>query len=293
MKKFVTILLALVFACGLTVLSGCKEETLLEFSGLSVESETFDYDEQYHSLTLSGIENYKDANVKLVVETVTGGTADEDGEVGAGGVYTYIYTVSQDGYKTATVSGTLTINRIDPKFSVPRISNFFWDDDKPIDVTVSTNFEQQDLITAKYYYGGVEIEKGDIRAAGNYSVVVSVPQTNSYNAKTETIEFTVHEPAFNVSFYVYNPESGTLVLDDHESKETFVHQISHNDTLELEGIEGSGVGLNYDGYDFEGWFVGVIGADGVVEPTDNKLVSGDKYTFNEAIKVVAKFTKKA
>ena len=292
MKKLVTILLALVFACGLAVMGGCKQETLLEFDGLFVEDETFNYDEQYHSLTLSGIENYKDATVSLTVETVTGGTADEQGEVGEGGVYTYVYTVSQKGYKTATVKGTLTINRVDPKFYIPLVSNLVWNGGEPIDVTVSTNFEQQNLIVAKYYYGDEEIGKGDIRAAGNYSVVVSVPQTNSYNAKTETIRFTVYEPAFNVSFYVYNPASGTLILDDPESTETFVRQISHNETLDLEGIEG-GVNLNYDGYDFEGWFVGKVGAAGVVEPTDIKLNDGEKYSYNEAIKVVAKFKKKA
>ena len=294
MKKFATVLLALCFALNLTLLAACKEETLLEFGGLTVEDETVAYDEQYHTLPLKGIENYEGANVSLTVETVEGGAADEQGEVGAGGTYTYIYTVSKSGYKTAVIKGTLTITRIDPKFYIPLVSNLFWDDDKPLDVNVFTNFEQQNLLTVKYYYNEAEISAGEIYMAGDYAAVVSAPQTNSYNAKTETINFTVYEPAFNVGFYVYNPINGNLIRDeDSGEKATFVRQISHNEVFDLEGVQGSGVTLSYDGYEFEGWFVGETDAYGVVVPTEKQLTSGEKYSYNKEITIVAKFKKAA
>ena len=293
MKKLACILLALCLTFGLTVLSGCTEENLLEFVGLSVEDETFDYDEQYHSLTLKGIENYPDATVKLDVETVSGGQADEYGEVGVGGVYTYVYTVSKEGYKTATVKGTLTINKIDPRFYIPNSAAFVWDDDKKITVDIFTNYEQSGVLSTVFRYNGEIIGKDEIYKAGDYTVTVTAPETACYNAKTETIAFTVYEPVFNVGFYVYNPVTGKLVLvdDDPSAKETFVRQISHNEALELEGIEGSGISLDYTGYNFDGWFVGKVTADGVISPTDEKLVSGGIYKYNEAIKIVAKFTK--
>ena len=290
MKKFISLLLALCLIFGLTVLSACKEENLLEFEGLAVEDETYDYDEQYHSLTLKGIENYPDATVKLSVETTGGGQVDEHGEVGVGGVYAYVYTVSKEGYKTATVKGTLTINKIDPNFYIPNSAAFVWNDDNPITVNIFTNYEQNGLLTTVFKYNGEVVEKGAIYKAGSYTVTVTAPETACYKAKTETIAFTVYEPAFNVSFYVYDPITGTLVKDDPEAQETFVRQISHNDVLEMDGIEGGGVNLNYDGYNFVGWFVGEVGADGVIRSTGEQLTTGSVYKFSEQIKVVAVFT---
>lgn len=165
MKKFVSLLLALCLIFGLTVLSACKEENLLEFEGLSVEDETYDYDEQYHSLTLKGIENYPDATVKLSVETTGGGQADEHGEVGVGGVYAYVYTVSKEGYKTATVKGRLTINKIDPNFYIPNSAAFVWNDDNPIAVNIFTNYEQNGLLTTVFKYNGEVVEKDAVYKA--------------------------------------------------------------------------------------------------------------------------------
>ena len=73
---------------------------------------------------------------------------------------------------------------------------------------------------------------------------------------------------------------------------TTPRRISHNDVLEMDGIEGSGVNLNYDGYNFVGWFVGEVGADGVIGSTGEQLTTGSVYKFSEQIKVVAKFTER-
>ena len=241
-NKFIKIIacILIVTALAFSTLTGCKTEKT--FEGITLTDVTVTYNQASHNVIVNGLDNYPDATVVL---------DDEKTDVGE---YIQKIKVSQQGYKDFTASAKLIIKKAtalnlypqhegDFSFNEGTNTLFVVYTGNPINITAFTNYEQRDLAIITYSLNGENLSSAPVEA-GDYQLVITLPETKNYTELSKTFNLKVVQPQYNVTFKVLNPE--TNELEDLGAK-----TYQRNSQIELTNLFNM---PEYDGYVFEKWY---------------------------------------
>ncbi len=226
-NKFLQILLCLliILAIACTPVFACSQEpSLKKFTGLSMEDKTVVYIGEEYSLTVDGL--IEGASVTYTYNGIQRNGVTEEGE------YEVVATISKSGYKTTTLTATLTITEPEEMTGVTFVGKEVFYDGKIHSLEVEG---LMDGANVTYTYNGANVE--GVSDIGSYEVVAVITK-KGYKTKTLTATLLIAE----------KDEIIGVSLNDAR-----VQYDGQKHSLEVEGLpEGAEVVYTYNGARVDG-----------------------------------------
>lgn len=233
MKKSIAILLALVTLCLCVGLTACNRDDK-NITGVTLKSQTVDYDGEKHSLKVQG-DLPKGAQVAYAYNLFNDPTVVTDGVKDVGS-YMVKATITCQGYKKLELSATLRIRgqQFAENISMPN-SSPKWSGSKK-SLTVTGTLPEGTQVT--YYYNGVQTD--GVKDVGEYEVK-AVLTCAGYEPKTITRTLIIVPLQFKDYLGVdeITLESDTVVYDGE------LHKLELNVTKSFPGQ--TGINVTYNG----------------------------------------------